>query len=324
MTQIHPELNRILEEYNKISTNYENGSIQLPDAIASIAQLQVIDGLGWVWGIDHNTGNFVRSTPGSPELVPSDPEEFAPSQIPYTQSHFDQPRAPYDTVVPSWEDAPGITSSPHDAWTPPAPPPSRRGTARTSKRTPRLRPSKEKTLQPSSSGAVMGFVSQNRRTVIIAVVVVVLLSFALLSRRAPSTPPTSTLPPATSLAPTTQPPRPTTTRPVSIPTRAPSAGEMSRAFAGISRASTSVRAILSFVDNPGNHVAVVQHVAFFTGLTSVHALLQQTPATHTGTSTAQSTFTFLDASTHEVLYTGKVYWVRHTAAWRMSTWPTFT
>jgi hypothetical protein len=297
---IHPELNRILDEYNNIAENYERGAIDLADATSSIGQLQVVDGQGWVWGIDPNTGSFIRSSPGQSDPQPADPENFSPSQIPFSGSQGPSPAASPPWATPS--------SDPHDAWTPP-PPPSRRGSP---SRSPR------ESSRAQSSGS---FFTQNRRTIIIAAVVVIVLILVLVGRKSPGTTTTSTLPPVTTTSAPTTSTTTTTIAPLSPGT--PSSAEMLQDISGISQGPTSISDVTNYVWHPGTHVAIVQHVAFFSGLAAVSARVSVARATKV-TGGAVSSFVWRDSTTNAVLYKGHIDWVRRGASWQMVTWPVFS
>jgi hypothetical protein len=316
---IHPELTRLLEEYNQILNSYEANNITLDEATASLSRLSVTDGLGWVWAVDPQTGLFTKAAPdGTPQ--PADAADFAANQIPYAgapSSPLLQPPNVGGAPPSLWTTPPG--SDQYDSFTPPQPPPSRRGSGGSSTPPPRS--------NRSGSGGRGGFFSGNRRLVIIVGVIVVVVVIALLSRKSTTgTTTSSTLPPATSTSSTS--PTTTTTVPVTSSTSpaqpgVPSVTQMNSVFGAISNGTQAVTDIRSSVVRPGTHVDIVQHVAFFTGLNQVGAYIIDGPARRVPGG-ATSTFTLRDGANGPRLYSGRATWVIQGGVWKLSTWPAFS
>lgn len=78
---MHPELQRIDEQYLALYADLQAGHISQADALASLASMTATDGEGWVWSIDPATGNFLRGLPGQPGS-PADPSLFSVSRLP--------------------------------------------------------------------------------------------------------------------------------------------------------------------------------------------------------------------------------------------------
>jgi len=78
---MHPELQRIDEQYLSLYADLQAGHISQADALAVLANLTATDGEGWVWSIDPGTGNFLRGRPGEPG-APADPALFSVSRLP--------------------------------------------------------------------------------------------------------------------------------------------------------------------------------------------------------------------------------------------------
>ena len=81
MADLHPELARLLERYQRLVADAAAGAVSGQDAYGLLSQLSVTDASGAVWGID-DEGTFVRrrNPNEAPERVP--PGLFAASVIP--------------------------------------------------------------------------------------------------------------------------------------------------------------------------------------------------------------------------------------------------
>lgn len=72
---IHPDLAKLRQEYERITSDFEHGHLQEDDARSAIGSLIVFDDTGAAWGIDLY-GRFVRqASPGS-EAVPASPHSY--------------------------------------------------------------------------------------------------------------------------------------------------------------------------------------------------------------------------------------------------------
>lgn len=78
---LHPELQRIEQQYFALAEDLRMGHISEQDALSVIGNLRAVDGEGALWSIDPYSGEFVRAMPGE-EPYPADPARFAPAQLP--------------------------------------------------------------------------------------------------------------------------------------------------------------------------------------------------------------------------------------------------
>jgi hypothetical protein len=78
---LHPELQRIEQQYFALAEDLRLGNISESDALAVMGNLRAVDGEGALWSIDPYSGDFVRAVPGGP-AYPTDPARFAPAQLP--------------------------------------------------------------------------------------------------------------------------------------------------------------------------------------------------------------------------------------------------
>jgi len=78
---VHPELQRIDEQYRSLAADLAAGHVSQADAMMILANLTAVDGEGWVWSIDPYSGEFLRALPGQPGS-PADPALFVVSRLP--------------------------------------------------------------------------------------------------------------------------------------------------------------------------------------------------------------------------------------------------
>lgn len=78
---LHPDLAQLHASYTAVLDDYDEGNLSYDDALASIGAMTVIDGAGFVWAIDTETGEFTRAQPGDvPQFA--QPSAFVPAQVP--------------------------------------------------------------------------------------------------------------------------------------------------------------------------------------------------------------------------------------------------
>jgi len=78
---MHPELERLNQQYLNLVADLSAGYVSQTDALRVLEGLTAVDGQGWVWSIDPYTGMFVRALPGQAP-VPADEREFVPALLP--------------------------------------------------------------------------------------------------------------------------------------------------------------------------------------------------------------------------------------------------
>ena len=77
---MHPELVNIQNRYERILDDNEAGHLTFEQAMDMVNQLAAIDGDGYVWSMNPQTGTFLRAQPGGiPQ--PADAGMFIPAQI---------------------------------------------------------------------------------------------------------------------------------------------------------------------------------------------------------------------------------------------------
>lgn len=81
MNTIHPDLHKMQEQFDKICAAYEAEQIKYDTAADTISKLSVVDGKGWVWGINIESGEFTRTAPGGTP-VEANPAEFQVPTVP--------------------------------------------------------------------------------------------------------------------------------------------------------------------------------------------------------------------------------------------------
>jgi len=74
-----PELIEIQNKYNQILDMHEQGQLSYEDTAQALEEIQTVDGAGYLWTIDSQTGDFLRAMPGS-VYSPALAAEFAPHQ----------------------------------------------------------------------------------------------------------------------------------------------------------------------------------------------------------------------------------------------------
>lgn len=72
---IHPELAKLRQEYERITSDFEHGHIQEEEAKSALGNLWVFDDTGAAWGIDLY-GRFVRQSSPHAEVIPASPHSF--------------------------------------------------------------------------------------------------------------------------------------------------------------------------------------------------------------------------------------------------------
>lgn len=72
---IHPDLAKLRQEYERITSDFEHGHLQEGDARSAIGNLVVFDDTGAAWGIDLY-GRFVRQATPESELVAASPHSY--------------------------------------------------------------------------------------------------------------------------------------------------------------------------------------------------------------------------------------------------------
>jgi hypothetical protein len=72
---IHPELAKLRQEYERITSDFEHGHIQEDEAKSALGNLWVFDDTGAAWGIDLY-GRFVRQASPHAEVIPASPHSF--------------------------------------------------------------------------------------------------------------------------------------------------------------------------------------------------------------------------------------------------------
>ena len=78
---MHPELQRIEDQYLQLVASVQAGHMSEDEGIATIGRVAAVDGDGAAWTIDPYSGLFSRAFPGqSPE--PANPALFAPGRLP--------------------------------------------------------------------------------------------------------------------------------------------------------------------------------------------------------------------------------------------------
>lgn len=102
---LHPELNKMYSQFNKLIDDVEAGHIQYDDALAILSSLSTVDSDGAVWSIDTD-GVFHKALPGdSPR--PADPIHFKSGFIEFNPSPwggFDIASPPVRGGVNSFEE----------------------------------------------------------------------------------------------------------------------------------------------------------------------------------------------------------------------------
>jgi hypothetical protein len=78
---MHPELQRLDEQYRSLAADLQAGHISQEDAMMILASLTAVDGEGWVWSIDPYSGEFLRAMPDQTGS-PADPSLFVVSRLP--------------------------------------------------------------------------------------------------------------------------------------------------------------------------------------------------------------------------------------------------
>ena len=85
---MHPELERLQSYVNQVLDAYEGGQVGYDEARALIAEAQVVDGAGWTWGIDAESGQFFRwNSAGGSEYATA--EQFVDPSTPAAQAPAD-------------------------------------------------------------------------------------------------------------------------------------------------------------------------------------------------------------------------------------------
>ncbi|MCP4792079.1 MAG: hypothetical protein GY882_01890 [Actinomycetia bacterium] len=100
----HPELARLIADYEAILARHNAGTLTQDAALAALAAMWVSDGVGYEWSIDPQSGRYIRRVPGA-DAEFADEHQFAPTTIPVQQ--------PADVLAPP-------TPAPHQV---PAPAP---------------------------------------------------------------------------------------------------------------------------------------------------------------------------------------------------------
>jgi len=78
---LHPDLDALRRQYNQVLDELEAGNLSYEEALSTVQAMSAVDGAGFIWVIDTETGGFLRATPGeSPEEC--DPGLFAAARIP--------------------------------------------------------------------------------------------------------------------------------------------------------------------------------------------------------------------------------------------------
>lgn len=304
-----PELAHLLNQFRGLEDEVAAGRMTVEAARERLAQLTVEDANGYTWALD-TEGATYRALPGG-TYEAADPSLFA-SQVsapswpgPPSPAPFSSGPAPVDdwpgspTAEPGYDPvADGVPPFPSGGPTPAAP---GRGS-----RAPRSRPAPR---NAGPAGGILARFTQNRRNVVIAAIVVVVVVLIAVGRSHGSNSPTTTtlppLPPATT----------TTTSPRIGPSAAPNP---SAVWAALTSGVPSTAA--SAVARPGDGPLRLLETA------ELHGILTQGLSAAAGPldrRTGDQTW-YLRAGGGAIVSRTVVHWVRHGAAWVLTTWPVFT
>ena len=98
MSDLHPQLQQLEDQYNQLVDAVEAGHYSFDDALAVLHGTFVTDAAGAVWSINGD-GDFVRSLyPGAP-AEKTEPSQFAPDGAPAPQPHLTNPHT-FPTAQP--------------------------------------------------------------------------------------------------------------------------------------------------------------------------------------------------------------------------------
>ena len=330
---LHPELARLQERYNEVLDQHEAGNLSYEDALISVQAMSVIDGSGYAWIVDPESGGFLRATPGDAPY-PADPSQFTPAQIPTKgsapwASQQDLMRPPaVQSQVPGGFD--NYVEQPQPSFAPrtqrlPSDDEPRKAPRRQDKGAPR----KQLSIPSLPNIQVPQFVRQNRRMVIVAGVVVAVLALVMFTKPdqgEPSIPASpETFPPATAPV-VSVPPVDATTAPV--PTVAPAASNVPseeliyKVLAAISSGDRNAMAVN--VINQLDAKALALRTAEFKGYAATNLGITTTPA-RIEKSKVFSDLKLVDTASGTVLASVKVRWVySQDGYWKLNNAPSFT
>ena len=342
---MHPELVTLQQNYNRIVDDVQNGHMPYEQALSTLANMSTPDADGWLWSIDPDTGNFVRSQPGGP-AQPADPSGFVPAQVgprtspfatptppatnqwgasaPPAPDQWSTPPSPYGpdlssppTVAPNSPFA-GPSGSPFSGPSGPTYSPPSPGGLTDSSRAPRQSLlSRIPGMSPGS--AHPGKTSSSRpawlRPAILVVGVVLVVALVVSRTHHTTTTTVTTLPPISSST--------TTTTPASStgPIRAvPSSLQLSAALHALVSGSPS-RVHQYVIDASGTrHLAY--YTALYTGFVSEGLTISTTGAHRIARAhEVVSTISVYNNSTHLVVARAAAQWRVRSGRWQLVTWP---
>lgn len=191
---MHPELQRIDEQYRSLAADLAAGHVSQADAMMILANLTAVDGEGWVWSIDPYSGEFLRALPGQPGS-PADPSLFVVSRLPVVPV----------AVPPHGTSQDQVSDFLHPNLRPlPAAPVSERAMSAISGAA---------SNASAAARPLGGFLRKKARTLLVVVVGVVLVAVLVVQRpggqapesSAPGSVPTPTVPPPTIVIPGSEP-----------------------------------------------------------------------------------------------------------------------
>jgi hypothetical protein len=324
---LHPELARLQERYNEVLDQHEAGNLSYDDALISVQAMSVIDGSGYAWIVDPESGGFLRATPGdTPHLA--DPSQFTPAQIPSkgsapwaSQQDLMRPPAVSGQASGSSE---GFTDQPSFA---------QRSQRLPSDDEPRRASRSREKAAPRKQFAIPNiqvpdFVHQNKRMVIVAGVVVVVLALVMFTKPKqgePSIPASPETFPAATAPVVTTPPVDAPVAPV--PTVAPVAANvpseelMYKVLAAISSGDRNAMSLN--VANQIDAKPLALRTAEFKGYAATNLGVTTTPA-RIEKSKVFSDLQLVDTASGTVLGSVKVRWIyTQDGYWKLNNAPSF-
>jgi hypothetical protein len=346
---MHPELEDLQSKYNSLVDQVDAGNITIEQAMATLPSYTAIDGEGWLWSIDPETGTFQRSHPnGTPE--PANASLFVAAQIqgyggptpvqspppftPSTRPDLMTPPAPgpFGATAPPAPFAapPGPFGAPASGPFGPGPADSNAPFGATGPYAAPVAPARTsrfsipKLSRGGAGGSPSRMPSARTRTIILVVVAVIILLLVVKGR------------PSTTTTTTTTGGLPTSSVATTLPTT--TLAPLTRGTPAVSRMSAVLGALGS--GNSGDVAAIVRssggvrHLDYYTalyyGLTHEGLLISSTqPVRIPRTNEARSDITIYrpasqtgaSPTTQLIVAHGPVTWVVFRGAWRISTWP---
>jgi len=300
---VHPDLLQLQQHYNHVLDEYEAKNLSYDDAMATLAAMTAVDGAGWIWSIDAQTGSFVKARPGG-EAEPAHESTFVPAQLDglgqVSSSNTHLPKPPGGFVDLNQPPVIGRTppaTPPPTAWAPPTPPP----TVTKENRSRRARAPREP--RRTGGGAVPPDLTKLREALagrgrtIGLVAAAVIVVFLLATSSGPATPHTSP-----------------STQPSSLSGPAPTTAQVVQVLDGLVHGES----VGSLVYASGSRAEARTFSAQYVGFHALGWYISTTTPRISGQSYT-STLRLFNKTTP--LATARASWVLRGGAWELAAWP---